>query len=141
MAVGPSLNSLRFTRSSPTLRPRSKASSTKCSRLPQLNRPREPMNTELTRPGELGDGAFKALIRDAPLVSIDLVVRTKAGRYLLGFRKNRPAKGSYFVLGGRIWKDETIDQAFQYITKNELGIQKELGDAIFLGVFTHRYED
>lgn len=35
---------------------------------------------------------FKHVIEYAPLISIDLVVEDKAGRYLLGKRINAPAK-------------------------------------------------
>jgi hypothetical protein len=38
----------------------------------------------------------------APLVSFDLIIRDPDGRALLRLRTNDPAKGFYFVPGGRI---------------------------------------
>ena len=54
----------------------------------------------------LDEGTFKSVIENAPLVSIDLVVKNSLGQYLFGYRTNRPAKGFWFVPGGRIHKGE-----------------------------------
>lgn len=82
---------------------------------------------------------FEQIVRLTPLVSIDLIVRTKAGKVLFGWRTNEPAKGCWFVPGGRILKGETRAQAFQRITKGELGIRYDLTDASFVGVYDHIY--
>ncbi|NPA54197.1 MAG: GDP-mannose mannosyl hydrolase [Aquificae bacterium] len=84
---------------------------------------------------------FHCIIKHTPLVSIDIIIRNKEGKYLLGLRKNRPAKGFWFVPGGRIFKGETIEEAFRNITRNELGIEFNKSDAKFLGVFEHFYDD
>ncbi len=59
----------------------------------------------------LARDAFLAVVRDAPLVSIDLVLPDDVGRLLMGLRTNEPARGSWFVPGGRILKDEPLDEA------------------------------
>jgi colanic acid biosynthesis protein WcaH len=98
------------------------------------------MNLE-PKPGErLADADFENVVRLTPLISIDLIVRLKDGRVLLGHRKNEPAKGTLFVPGGRITKNETISAAFRRITLSELGEQKELKEARFLGTYDHIYE-
>jgi colanic acid biosynthesis protein WcaH len=79
------------------------------------------------------------VVKNAPLVSIDLVVKNKQGRILVGLRKNEPAKGYWFVPGGRILKDERIGEAFERITYDELGIRPTFEDARLLGVFEHLY--
>ena len=84
---------------------------------------------------------FKTVIASTPLVSIDLIVRNKAGEYLLGYRNNKPAKGFWFVPGGRILKDEPMHIAFTRLVKDELGINVELHDAKFNGVYEHFYDD
>ncbi len=84
---------------------------------------------------------FKCIVKHTPLVAIDLIVRNKEGKILLGLRKNRPARGYYFVPGGRIFKNETLDEAFRNISRNELGIELDRKDAKFLGVFEHIYND
>ncbi len=84
---------------------------------------------------------FLEVVRNAPLVSIDLVVRDPRGRVLLGLRNNRPARGWWFVPGGVIRKDERLEQAFRRISQVELGSVQELAAARFLGPFEHLYED
>jgi len=82
---------------------------------------------------------FKTVIKSSPLVSIDLVVRNKQGKVLLGKRVNRPAKNYWFVPGGRILKDETFEVAFNRLIKQELGLQKT--KSTFRGVYQHFYDD
>jgi colanic acid biosynthesis protein WcaH len=84
---------------------------------------------------------LKCIVKNTPLISIDLIVRNKEGKILLGLRKNRPAQNYYFVPGGRIFKNETIEEAFKSISENELGISLDINKAKFLGVYQHFYED
>jgi colanic acid biosynthesis protein WcaH len=88
----------------------------------------------------LTDEEFLSVIDRTPLVSIDLVMRDFQGRLLLGLRTNEPAKGSWFVPGGRIRKGETLDDAFARITADELGVPLLLSGASLFGAFTHQYE-
>jgi colanic acid biosynthesis protein WcaH len=92
------------------------------------------------RPHPLSHDAFLAVVRDTPLVSIDLVVPDAHGRLLMGQRVNEPARGSWFVPGGRILKDEPLDDAFVRLTSIELGVALARADAHLLGVYTHLYE-
>ncbi len=84
---------------------------------------------------------FRTVVANTPLVSIDLVVRNGAGEVLLGKRLNRPAQGFWFVPGGRVCKDETLDAAFLRLTAAELGQTVGRGQARFLGVYEHLYPD
>ena len=91
----------------------------------------------------LPDEMFKSVIQHTPLISIDLIVRNEQGEVLLGKRVNAPAKGYWFVPGGRVRKNETLDDAFVRLVREELGIESEItrADAKFLGVFEHFYDD
>jgi colanic acid biosynthesis protein WcaH len=88
---------------------------------------------------------FHAVRRNAPLVAIDLIIEDPAGRILLGYRNNEPAKDSWFVPGGRIRKDERLAYAFSRIILDEfnnpaiLGISDNIADAAFMGVYEHMY--
>ena len=84
---------------------------------------------------------FRELVKSGPLVSIDLIVRNQNNEVLLGFRKSAPAKSTWFVPGGRVWKNERFDAAFRRITEHELGISLELKNARFLRPFEHFYEE
>ena len=92
------------------------------------------------QPGaRLEPGDFETVIRLTPLVSIDMIVRSSDGRVLLGRRNHEPAKGCFFVPGGRITKNETLAAAFRRISLAELGMQKSIEEAWFLGVYDHFY--
>ena len=56
------------------------------------------------KPIELNHDDLAEVIRLAPLVAIDLIIENDYGQVLLGLRTNEPAKGYWFVPGGRIQK-------------------------------------
>jgi colanic acid biosynthesis protein WcaH len=97
------------------------------------------MTMRRNKPKKLGRDQLVEVVKNAPLVSIDLVVKNSRGQILVGLRKNAPAKGFWFVPGGRILKDERISEAFERIAYDELGIKPAFEDARFLGVFEHLY--
>lgn len=86
---------------------------------------------------------FQTILQNTPLISIDFIIKNERDEVLLGKRANKPAKGYWFVPGGRIFKNETIFQAFKRIATIELGADNSLSlcDAQFLGVFEHFYND
>jgi colanic acid biosynthesis protein WcaH len=88
----------------------------------------------------LDDAAFLEVVRNAPLVSIDLIVENPAGEVLLGLRNNEPARGSWFVPGGSVRKGERLADAFARVARGELGLSLRIGDARLLGVFEHLYD-
>jgi colanic acid biosynthesis protein WcaH len=88
----------------------------------------------------LDDPSFRTVIRSTPLVAVDLIL-TDRGRILLGQRSNRPAKGSWFVPGGRIRKDETIDASIERIAAAETQLHITAADVSLLGVYEHHDAD
>jgi colanic acid biosynthesis protein WcaH len=82
---------------------------------------------------------FIAVVKNTPLVSIDLIIENNEGEILLGWRNNLPAKGYWFVPGGRIGKDEPFSNAFKRIIQTETSLDCTLEDATFLGIFEHIY--
>jgi colanic acid biosynthesis protein WcaH len=82
---------------------------------------------------------FSCVVRYAPLPSIDLIIRDPDRMVLVGLRTNEPAKNCYFVPGGVIQKNETIELAFARILRAETGYFASQSDARFLGVFQHFY--
>ncbi|MFF7056293.1 GDP-mannose mannosyl hydrolase [Achromobacter spanius] len=89
----------------------------------------------------LTEECFRHVVENAPLISIDLILKNLHDQVLLGLRTNRPAKGSWFVPGGRVRKGESIAMAFSRLAKEELGTDHELRHASFLGVYEHFYDD
>ncbi|MDR7119266.1 NUDIX domain-containing protein [Rheinheimera soli] len=84
---------------------------------------------------------FRQVVKNAPLFSIDLVVLNEKHEMLVGLRKNEPASGFWFVPGGRMYKGETIVDAFRRITEAELGKSFERERFIMLGIYDHFYEN
>jgi colanic acid biosynthesis protein WcaH len=98
--------------------------------------------TTTANPPMLSTLDFLEVVRLTPLVSIDLIITDAQGRVLVGRRLNRPARGVWFVPGGRIRKDESLRDAFRRIASDELGLADPTLDiASFRGVFEHCYED
>ena len=91
-------------------------------------------------PQFLSDDDFAHIVRYAPLVSIDLIVRDLEENVLLGLRANEPAKNTYFVPGGVIRKNETIQEAFTRILNAETGLTASFYEATLVGAFEHLYK-
>lgn len=89
----------------------------------------------------LNDKDFIGIIRNTPLVAIDLIIRNHKGEVLLGFRKNGPAKAKWFVPGGRIRKNERLNDAFKRITFSELNRVIERKEAQLQNVYEHIYRN
>jgi colanic acid biosynthesis protein WcaH len=90
---------------------------------------------------KLGKKQFLEVLKNTPLVSIDLVIKDLNENIWLGKRVNEPAKGKWFVPGGRIYKGENLGDAFERITQDEVGFKYSIKEARLLGAFTHIYEN
>ncbi len=89
----------------------------------------------------LPEREFLEVVARAPLLCIDLIAKDEAGRVLLGLRRNAPARGTWFVPGGRVRKNEALDAAYSRLAMVELGVAARRSQGRFLGVFEHFYED
>ena len=90
---------------------------------------------------KLDPKTFLDVVKNTPLVSVDLIVYRPNGDVLLGYRKNKPAQNTWFVPGGKIVKDERISEALQRIARAELGLEPTPIQARFKGVYEHLYPD
>ena len=88
---------------------------------------------------------FIDIVKATPLVSVDILLVRGGKDILLGLRNNRPAQGYWFVPGGRILKNEKIEQALVRIAEKELGIAALLNNEdlhpVFHGAYEHMYDD
>ncbi len=94
-----------------------------------------------TLSGLLSHQDFARLMRIAPLVSIDLVLRDPDDYVLVGWRNNAPAQSTWFVPGGVIRKNEQLDAAFARILHAETGLAFPRAAARLLGAYEHIYPD
>lgn len=89
----------------------------------------------------LADDTFRTVIASTPLFSMDLILRNAKGHVLLGKRTNRPAQGCWFVPGGRVMKNESLDVAFERLTLTEVGVAIPRHSATLLDLYQHFYDD
>lgn len=61
------------------------------------------------------------ILRILPIFCVDVVVRNSRGKYLLLKRTNEPKKGQWWVIGGRVNKGETMEDAAIRKVKEEIG--------------------
>jgi len=92
-------------------------------------------------PRRVPRAAFRTVVRWAPIVSIDLIIRNGANEVLLGYRANRPAMNKWFVPGGRVFKGERIADAMARVARRETGIRIRPSAAVFAGVHEHFYRN
>lgn len=86
----------------------------------------------------LPDDVWATVVSNVPIPSVDLIVRTNGG-VLLARRQNEPAKGEWFVPGGRVQKGETLTDAVQRVAKKELGVNVSIEQK--LGAYDHLYAE
>lgn len=77
------------------------------------------------------------IVKSMPIPSVDLLVKCPDG-ILLGKRTNKPAKGEWFVPGGRIQKGEPLREAVHRVAEEELGLEIKIVQS--LGTFDHFYD-
>lgn len=97
--------------------------------------------TSVNKSHWLDKAQFQQIVAATPLISLDLIVRNDLGLVLLGRRLNRPAQGYWFVPGGRVRKDERLNDAFLRLTQEELGLVSSRDTACLLGPYEHFYAD
>ena len=88
----------------------------------------------------LSNKQFQDIIKLTPLIALDLIIYYK-NKILLGRRINEPAKGFFFIPGGRILKGETLEKSCLRLTKNELGFTIPLNKFTFHMNTQHIYKN
>lgn len=83
------------------------------------------------------DDIWADIVEHVPIPSVDLVVKCDGG-ILLAKRQNEPAKGEWFVPGGRIQKGESLTEAVHCVAEEELGVGVTITEE--LGAYNHFYE-
>lgn len=89
----------------------------------------------------LDPDTFRCIVKNTPLVSIDICL-VHDGKILLGKRCNEPLKGKWFTPGGRILKDEPLQECIRRVAYSELGlvIEDPLSFTL-MGAWDHLYEN
>lgn len=83
------------------------------------------------------DDVWAEVVKHMPIPSVDLVVRCTDG-ILLAKRQNEPAKGQWFVPGGRVRKGEHLTETVERVAQEELGVAVSIEKR--LGTYDHLYD-
>jgi len=57
-----------------------------------------------------------------PIVCVDIVIKVPDNRFLMVKRKENPAKEKWWLVGGRVFKNESLESAAQRKVQDEIGI-------------------
>ena len=68
---------------------------------------------------------YKKIVENMPFCCVDIVVHYK-GLVMLVKRKNNPAKGAWWLPGGRIYKNESLEHAALRKVNEETGIKARI---------------
>lgn len=92
----------------------------------------------MTSDNHIPEDDWDTIVQSMPIPSVDLIAKNDDG-FVLGRRTNRPAKGLWFVPGGRIHKGEGMEDAVHRIAQQELGTDVTIEQK--LGVYEHFYDN
>ena len=87
----------------------------------------------------LDEITWKECVKSVPITAIDLVFVRDKSHVLMGQRNNEPAMNSYFVPGGRVYKNERIIDAFNRILLSETGLNFPFNKTTSMGLYEHFY--
>ena len=81
---------------------------------------------------------YKQILDVLPILCVDVIINNFQGEYLLVKRKSEPLKDQWWVIGGRVHKGETMEQAVIRKVKTEVGITLQNLRAVgfYEGMFT-----
>ena len=79
---------------------------------------------------------YARIVDSVPLLTVDAIIRHN-GLYLLVKRKNEPLAGHWWVIGGRVFKGESVEEAMRRKIKEEVGVS--VGRLRFIGIYEDWY--
>ena len=73
---------------------------------------------------------YQQIIEVLPILCVDVVVKNTLGECLLIKRANEPRKGEWWVIGGRLLKGETLEEAVVRKVREETSLDVEAGHPV-----------
>ncbi len=89
----------------------------------------------------LDKNLWKIIVENMPIPAKDLLFYSKNKGLLMGKRMNKPAKNYYFVPGGRVFKNESRNDAIKRISIQEVDLSIDPEECFSIGVYDHYYDD
>lgn len=81
---------------------------------------------------------YGEILEVLPILCVDIVITNPKGEYLLIKRSNEPLKGQWWVIGGRVFKGESLKQAAIRKTAEEVGLT--IADVRPIGYYEDTFE-
>ena len=69
---------------------------------------------------------YKKIMESVPIICVDVIIMNEKNQYLLVKRKNEPLKNKFWMVGGRLNKNELLIEGIKRKLKEEVGIKKGL---------------
>jgi len=76
---------------------------------------------------------YKKIMESVPVICVDAIIMNEKNEYLLVKRKNEPLKNKFWMVGGRLHKNELLIKGIKRKLREEVGIKKGL--VKYLGFF------
>ena len=81
---------------------------------------------------------YAEIVRDVPILCVDLIIVGPFNKFLLVERKNEPMAGQFWIPGGRVMRDEPIQAAAIRLAREEVGL--ELDSIKLHGIYEEVFE-
>lgn len=81
---------------------------------------------------------LRKIQQSVPVLCVDVLLKCR-GKYILIKRKENPLKGVYWVIGGRVWKNETTEEAAIRKIKEETNLTPS--SLKMVGIYDDQYEE
>jgi colanic acid biosynthesis protein WcaH len=82
---------------------------------------------------------YEKIIEVLPVLCVDIVIQNSTGKYLLIKRVNEPLKGQWWVVGGRVHKNESLEHAAIRKVKEEVSLN--LSNIFLLGYYEEVFNE
>jgi colanic acid biosynthesis protein WcaH len=81
---------------------------------------------------------YKKIVEVLPILCVDVIIKNRMGEYLLIKRANEPLKDQWWVIGGRVLKGESLEQAAKRKVYEEVGLK--IDDVKSMGYYEDAFE-
>lgn len=81
---------------------------------------------------------YRKIVEVLPILCVDVIIKNGKEEYLLIKRANEPLKDQWWVIGGRVLKGESLEQAAKRKVHEEVGL--EIDDVKSIGYYEDALE-
>ena len=85
------------------------------------------------------ESLYKEICSKMPIPCVDIIIQNKKGHFLLVKRTNEPLKSKFWLPGGRILKEESVNDALSRKCKEELDLLVDPSEFKFTGFSQANY--